>query len=92
MEPANQIMVVVQGEWFWNWYKNGGTFATNSLILSWGYNILVQDVGAEKLFWKKKNNNPLVFFRAARCSLALTAQLYRCRQLSVVSILADFNH
>lgn len=35
---SQQIVVVVQGEWFWKLYKSGGTFTTNSLILSWDYN------------------------------------------------------
>lgn len=40
--------------------------------------------------FERKKPTPSVFFRAAHCGLALNARLYQCRQLSVVSILADF--
>lgn len=51
VEPTSQIMVVVEGEWFWKQCKNGGPFATKS-VFYFGIIIiiLVLDLGAEKLF------------------------------------------
>lgn len=34
-----KFMVVGQGQWFWKRWRNGGTSAKNSLLLSWHYNI-----------------------------------------------------